>query len=53
MNADMTGAAVYIAGKEAMVCGRGMDEWRRSSFLDNYVSLMWVADGQTERRGVI
>lgn len=49
----MTGAAVYIAGEEAMVCSMGMDEWRRTRFLGNCVSLMWAGDGRTEGRGVI
>ena len=30
----------------AMVSGRGTDMWRRSSRLDNRVSLMWAADGR-------
>ena len=28
MNASMAGAAVYIAGHEPMVGGRGTDSWR-------------------------
>ena len=53
MNAAMVGAAVCIAGEEAMMGGRGTNGWHRSRILGNCVLLMWVAGGQTYGSGVV